>query len=216
MAGMATEADFPARFFERQDESPDALFYQQPRFVAHIDDSTMAALTAFYEEFLPPQSRVLDLMSSWISHLPATRYAHVAGLGMNAAELAANKRLDAYVVQDLNEDSRLPYADGQFDRAVIAVSVQYLVRPIAVFEELRRVLVRGGQVAIAMSQRCFPTKAVLAFRALSPSDRVQLVCAYLHRAGFADIAFLDRSPPQGDPLWVVTGASGTYSVDSPA
>ena len=124
MAGMATEADFPARFFERQDESPDALFYQQPRFVAHIDDSTMAALTAFYEEFLPPQSRVLDLMSSWISHLPATRYAHVAGLGMNAAELAANKRLDAYVVQDLNEDSRLPYADGQFDRAVIAVSVQ--------------------------------------------------------------------------------------------
>ena len=207
MTGMAAEADFPTRFFERQDESPDALFYRQPRFVAHIDDVTIAALTAFYGKFLPPNGRVLDLMSSWISHLPATRYAHVAGLGMNAAELAANKRLDAYTVHDLNEDPRLPYADQQFDRALIAVSVQYLVRPIEVCQELRRVLAPGGQVAIAMSHRCFPTKAVLAFRALSPSDRVHLVCAYLHRAGFAEVDFVDRSPPHGDPLWVVTGAT---------
>ena len=78
MNGMT--AGFPTRFFERQDESPDALFYEQPRFVTHIDDSTIAALTAFYREFLPPQSRVLDLMSSWVSHLPATRYSHVEGL----------------------------------------------------------------------------------------------------------------------------------------
>ena len=203
--GMAAEADFPARFFEREDESSDALFYEQPRFVTHIDDATIAALTAFYGDFLPADCRVLDLMSSWISHLPTARYARVEGLGMNAAELAANRRLDAHVVQNLNEDPRLPYDAEQFDRALVAVSVQYLVRPIEVFAELRRVLAPGGQVAVALSHRCFPTKAVLAFRALSPSDRVQLVSAYLHRAGFADITFVDRSPPQGDPLWIVTG-----------
>ena len=204
--GMAAEADFPARFFERDDESADALFYEQPRFVQHIDDATIAALTAFYGEFLPADCRVLDLMSSWVSHLPSARYARVEGLGMNAAELAANKRLDAHVVHDLNEDPRLPYDAEQFDRAVIAVSVQYLVRPIEVFAELRRVLAPGGQVAVALSHRCFPTKAVLAFRALPPNDRVRLVSAYLHRAGFADVDFVDRSPSAGDPLWIVTGA----------
>ena len=203
---MAAEADFPARFFEREDESSDALFYEQPRFVTHIDDATIAALTAFYGEFLPADCRVLDLMSSWVSHLPPVRYARVEGLGMNAAELAANKRLDAHVVHDLNEDPRLPYEGGQFDRALIAVSVQYLLRPIEVFAELRRVLAPDGRVAVAMSHRCFPTKAIFAFRALSPNARVQLVSAYLHRAGFADIAAADRSPAVGDPLWIVTGA----------
>ena len=203
---MAADPDFPPRFFEREDESSDALFYGQPRFVQHIDDATIAALTVFYGEFLPADCRVLDLMSSWVSHLPSTRYARVEGLGMNAAELAANKRLDAYVVQDLNEDPRLPYEADLFDRALIAVSVQYLVRPIEVFAELRRVLAPGGQVAVALSHRCFPTKAVLAFRALPPRDRLRLVSAYLHRAGFGDVAFVDRSPPEGDPLWIVTGA----------
>ena len=204
--GMPAEADFPTRFFEREDESADGFFYEQPRFVQHIDDTTIAALTAFYGEFLPADCRVLDLMSSWVSHLPTARYACVEGLGMNAEELAANKRLDAYVVHDLNEDPRLPFEAERFDRALIAVSVQYLVRPIEVFAELRRVLAPGGQVAVALSHRCFPTKAVLAFRALPSNDRVRLVSAYLHRAGFADIDLADRSPPQGDPLWIVTGA----------
>ena len=210
---MVAIVDFPARFFEREDESADVLFYEQPRFVTHIDDSTIAALTAFYSEFLPEHSRVLDLMSSWISHLPATRYSRVEGLGMNAAELAANKRLDAYAVHDLNEDPRLPYADAQFDRAVVAVSVQYLVRPVEVLADLHRVLAPGGQVAIAMSHRCFPTKAVLAFRALSPRDRVRLAGTYLDRAGFVDIESADRSPPHGDPLWMVTGAKAALAPE---
>ena len=68
----------------------DAGFYRQARLVTHIDDATIAALTDFYAEFLPPGSRVLDLMSSWVSHLPEEEYGRVAGLGMNAEELAAN------------------------------------------------------------------------------------------------------------------------------
>ena len=205
---MADSPDIPERFFEREDESDDGLFYRSPRFVTHIDDATIDALTAFYEEFLPPGARILDLMSSWISHLPPDiAYAHVAGLGMNAEELAANTRLSARIVHDLNIDPRLPFADASFDRAVIAVSVQYLVRPFAVFADLRRVLAPGGRVAVAMSHRCFPTKAVFAFRALSPTDRGRLVAAYMHTAGFESIDFADRSPPRGDPLWVVVGTN---------
>lgn len=199
---------FPARFFEREDETADAEFYRQPRFVAHIDDETIAALTAFYAEFLPPNCRVLDLMSSWISHLPDEDYARVSGLGMNEEELAANRRLDDHRVHDLNVEPGLPYASGEFDRVVVAVSVQYLVRPIEVFQDVHRVLAPCGRIAIAMSHRCFPSKAVLAFRALPPAERVQVVSAYLHAAGFEDIAFADRSPAQGDPLWIVSAGRG--------
>ena len=199
------DPEFPDRFFEREDEAPDSLFYGEPRLVAHIDDDTIAALTAYYRGFLPPGSRVLDLMSSWISHLPDVDYARVAGLGMNERELAANPRLTDAVVHDLNVDPRLPYEGAAFDRAVIAVSIQYLVRPLEVFRDLARVLLPGGRVAIAMSHRCFPTKAILAFRALGPEDRVRLVSTYLHHAGFVDIGFEDRSPPGADPLWIVAG-----------
>lgn len=211
----ATDAKnaLPARFFEREDESPDAAFYQHPRFVTHIDDVTIAALTAFYAEVLPADGRILDLMSSWISHLPPVSYGRVSGLGMNAEELAANPRLDDYVVHDLNAAPRLPYGDGEFDGAVIAVSVQYLIRPVEVFRDLNRVLTAGGGVVVALSHRCFPSKAVLAFRALSPQERMRLVGAYLHQAGFADVTALDRSPERGDPLWLVTGKT---QVASPA
>ena len=200
-----TSPEFPERFFEREDETSDALFYREPRLVAHIDDVTMAALTTFYAEFIPTGARVLDLMSSWISHLPDVVYARVAGLGMNASELEANPRLSDTVVHDLNVEQRLPYEDAAFDRALIAVSVQYLTRPVVVFRDLVRVLAPGGRIAVAMSHRCFPTKAILAFRALDAGDRVRLVGAFLHRAGFVDIDFEDRSPTRGDPLWLVVG-----------
>lgn len=210
-----SDPEFPDRFFERGDEAPDSLFYGEPRFVAHIDDDTIRALTAYYREFLPAGSRVLDLMSSWISHLPDVNYPRVSGLGMNERELAANPRLTDAVVHDLNVDPRLPYEDAAFDRAVIAVSIQYLIRPLEVFRDLGRVLTPGGGVAIAMSHRCFPTKAILAFRALGPQDRVSLVSTYLHHAGFVDIAFEDRSPPAADPLWIVAGSRPLPAPDVP-
>ncbi len=207
-AGADRAAAFPDQFFERVDESPDSQFYQFPRLVTHIDDATIAALTAFYAEFLPAEMRVLDLMSSWVSHLPDTPYGRVAGLGMNAEELAANPRLDERIVHDLNAEPRLPFADRSFDRAVVAVSIQYLTRPVEVFTDLARVLEPGGRVAIAMSHRCFPTKAILAFRALPPQERVRVVGVYLHAAGYVDVDFVDRSPPNADPLWIVTGTRG--------
>ena len=163
---------FPPDYFRRVDESPDAEFYAEPRMVAHIDPATIEALTAEYRERLRPGDDVLDLMSSWISHLPeGIELGRVAGLGMNAEELAANPRLTGAVVQDLNENPELPYDDASFDAVLNAVSVQYLTRPLEVYAEVARVLRPGGLSVVAMSHRCFPTKAIAAFRALGPAQR---------------------------------------------
>ena len=198
--------DFPAHFFQRPDESADEIFYRQPRFVAHIDDTTINSLTDFYREQIAPGARVLDLMSSWISHLPdGVDYAHVSGLGMNAAELEANPRLDDYCVQDLNVTPTLPFAHHAFDAVLIAVSIQYLVKPIEGMTVISRCLAPGGQCIVAMSHRLFPTKAIQAFQVLSPTDRCQVVAAYMEKSGLTDIQALDRSPQTGDPLWIVSG-----------
>lgn len=197
----------PAAFFRRQDESDDALFYAVPRLVTHIDDATIAALTQYYLETLDPRDRVLDLMSSWISHLPEeVAYRHVTGLGMNAEELAANPRLDRALVHDLNREPLFPFDDDSFEAVLIAVSVQYLVRPFEVFAEIGRVLAPGGRCIVAMSHRLFPTKAIYAFHVLSRDERCGVVEAYLRRgAGIDDVLIADRSPAGADPLWIVCG-----------
>lgn len=202
----AGDKDIPEHFFKRPDESPDELFYDEPRFVAHIDQATIDALTAFYREFIPPGSRVLDLMSSWISHLPEdVDYSHVSGLGMNATELRANRRLDDFTVKNLNDEPVLPYAGGSFDRVVIAVSVQYLIRPMEVMRSVHGALADDGAICIAMSHRLFPTKAIAAFQQFPAQERIRLVGHYLETAGYSEIAFKDRSPENADPLWLVIG-----------
>jgi SAM-dependent methyltransferase len=197
--------DLPAHWFERIDNNPDEAFYDAPRLVAHIDPATITALTDFYRQFIPPGASVLDLMSSWISHLPADlQMSRIAGLGMNATELASNPRLTDWCVHNLNTDPQLPYAAQSFDRVLIAVSIQYLIRPVEVLSSVRSTLRAGGGICIAMSHRLFPTKAIAAFQQMPPEDRMRLVMLYLEQAGFAQVAFVDRSPGDADPLWLVT------------
>jgi SAM-dependent methyltransferase len=198
-------ADFPAEFFDREDEGDDADFYAQPRFVVHIDTPTIAALTQAYRELLPPSGAVLDLMSSWVSHLPAEmRFTDVCGLGMNTLELAQNPRLTRCVVQDLNQQPELPFEDASFDAVINAVSLQYLTQPVAVLRSCARVLRPGGIHVIALSHRCFPTKAIRAWHLIPPPQRVHLVRAYFERAGGYDATSVwDRSPEEADPLWLI-------------
>jgi SAM-dependent methyltransferase len=164
-------------------------------------------LTDFYRTVLPPGGTILDLMSSWVSHLPPEiKFAEVIGHGMNADELAANPRLARWFVQDLNRDPKLPLADASLDAATICVSVQYLEQPVAVLGELARALKPGGAVHIAFSNRCFPTKAVTIWRMLDEASHARLVRLYLEHAGFADIQvhrLLDGRA--SDPLTVVVG-----------
>ena len=204
---MPEPGALPREWFDRVDASPDPLFYALPRLVNHIDDATIAALSDYYREVLPPGGAILDLMSSWVSHLPAdVAFGRVAGLGMNRDELAANPRLTEFCVHDLNTHPALPYPAETFDAVLCAVSVQYLVRPVEVFADVRRVLRRGGISIVAMSHRCFPTKAVRAFHVLPRDGRFELVATYHALAGgFDNPECLDRSPAGGgDPLWIVT------------
>jgi SAM-dependent methyltransferase len=197
------------RFFARADESPDDLFYQDARLVEHIDARAIAAVENVYRTWIPPASRVLDLMSSWVSHLPPDiRYASVTGLGMNATELARNPRLDHRVVHDLNAEPKLPFDDASFDVALICVSVQYLTRPIEVMRELARVVSASGRAIVTFSNRCFPTKAVAIWQATDDEGHVRLVEGYLREAGWDDVrAFADMG--RGDPLYaVVAGRLG--------
>jgi len=202
---MEPESALPAELFRRLDESPDAEFYDFPRFVTHIDDGAIAAVTDLYRETLPAGGAVLDLMSSWVSHLPPeVAYRRVVGLGMNAEELAGNPRLHAWAVHDLNADPRLPFADGEFDAATICVSVDYLARPVTVLRDLGRVVRAGGPVVITFSNRCFPTKVIAAWRISDDAGHVELVGQFLREAGcWTAIERLDRSPAHGDPLFAV-------------
>ncbi len=190
--------------FARSDESPDELFYVQPRFVEHIDEVAIADVVRIHRERLPAGGEILDLMSSWVSHLPDdVAYARVAGLGMNADELAANPRLDAFVVHDLNANPALPFGDASFDAATICVSIQYLTDPIAVLRELARVVRPGGAAVVTFSNRCFPTKAVAIWQALDDFGHVMLVSKYFESAGWYGIEQVTSPPRAHDPLYAV-------------
>ena len=194
--------------FNRQDDSADEAFYATPRMVNHIDDATINEITRFYQEALTPEDELLDLMSSWVSHLPEeVIYRKVTGLGMNLDELNANARLDQALVHNLNKTPTLPFPDASFNAVMIVVSIQYLTRPFEVFKEIQRVLKPGGRCIVAMSHRLFPTKAIYAFQTLAPQDRVQLVKEYMRRGGLSEIEFIDRSPEKADPLWIIQGTN---------
>jgi hypothetical protein len=198
-------ADLPPGAFARQDQGNDLDFYAPSRLVTHIDEGAVAALISAYRSLLPEGGRVLDLMSSWVSHLPADRrYAEVVGHGMNAEELAANPRLDRWFVQDLNTEPALLMPDDAFDAALCCVGVQYLTQPFAVFAELRRVLRPGAPLVVSFSNRCFPTKAVAIWRALDSEGHAELVRLYLERSGFMAVeARVLADGTRGDPLVAV-------------
>ncbi len=161
------------------DPTDDGLFYRSPRFVTHVDRGFLRRLTDLYRDRLPAGGRVLDLMSSWVSHLPPEmEFARVVGHGLNAEELARNPRLDSYFVQNLNRDLVLPLPDASFDAVTIAVSVQYLQYPEVTFAEIHRVLAPGGVAIASFSNRMFYQKAIAAWRDASDRDRVALVKRY--------------------------------------
>jgi SAM-dependent methyltransferase/FKBP-type peptidyl-prolyl cis-trans isomerase 2 len=210
---------FTSDAFARERDDADGEFYKAPRLVDHLDRTATRQVEKLYARLLTPGARVLDLMTSWKSHLDLARPGQVAGLGMNAEELAANPVLAERTLHDLNIDPCLPYGDGQFDAVVCTVSVEYLARPIEVFAEVRRVLKPGGRFALVFSNRYFPPKAIRVWAEAHPFERAGLVLEYFLRdGGFAglntfsltglfrpeDDKYADQTP-WSDPIYAVWG-----------
>ena len=207
---MEENPAFPERFFRRVDESADGVFYTHPRLVVHIDEFAIEAIRHFFSEELPENGSILDLMSSWRSHMPhEPRGRRIVGLGMNEVEMRENPQLDEYVIHDLNQEPRLPFDDQVFDAVVVTVSVQYMTSPVEVFSEVRRLLKGGASFHVIYSNRMFPTKAVAVWQSLDDYRRGQLVGAYfVSSGGWDDVTVRDISPEVGhyaDPVYVVTG-----------
>jgi SAM-dependent methyltransferase len=206
---------FPDGFFARMDEAPDHRFYAMPRLVTHIDDGAIAAVGQLYRELDLAAGETLDLMSSWVSHHPV-RPRRLVALGMSAVELERNPQADEYVVHDLNAEPRLPFPDASFDSVTCCVSIDYLTRPLEVFDEVARVLRPGGPLVCTFSNRCFPTKAIRGWLATDDATHCRVVAEYFRRSTMAGGPGPGREaawePPvaehrnagrSGDPLFAV-------------
>ena len=193
----------------REDETEDGLFYVQPRLVVHIDELAIEAVAGYFGSVLPPGGVILDLMSSWRSHIPEDlSIEKLVGLGLNNVEMAENRQLDQAVIHDINADPELPFEDESFDAVLVTVSVQYIVRPAEVFRQVSRVLREGGGLHVVFSNRMFPTKAVAIWKALDDAGRAELITSYFHHSGgWGPVQTLDigsRRQSYSDPVYVVT------------
>jgi len=206
--------------FQRKDERPDIIYYQNPRLIQHIDDQAIQVVENLYGELIRNEMRVLDLMSSWQSHLPETlRLKKLSGLGLNAEELAKNSALSDWIVQDLNENPILPYKTESYDAVVCTASIEYLIDPETVLKEIGRVLRPGGLFAVTFSNRWFPEKVINIWKDLHEFERMGLVMEYFQKSKmFKDLeSFSIRGLPRprddkyyykimdSDPIYAVWG-----------
>ena len=216
----ATDTDFFGAYpFARDNDEDDARHYLEPRLVPHLDSPVRRQLSKLHTRLLGQGDRVLDLMSSHLSHVSAELNLEMTGLGMNAEELAANKRLSDFIVQDLNRLPRLPFDDNSFDGAICTSSVEYLTDPLAVMREMARVIRPAGVFVCSFSNRWFPGKQIQPWGEMHPFERLGLVLDLYRREGlFCDLHSEsirgypgprhDRQPaviPAADPLYAVWG-----------
>ena len=169
----------------KSDISDDEIFYQQPRFVHHLSDSFRNRLTSLYSEYLLNHHIILDLMSSWVSHLPSNiSYKKVIGHGMNEAELSSNERLDRFFVQNLNKKQNMPIEDSSVDVGLIVAGWQYLQYPEKVSLELSRVIKSDSLLIISFTNRAFWTKAPNIWTYSSEEKRIEYVTSVLTSNGW--------------------------------
>jgi len=175
--------------FHRKDNAPDPIFYKAPRLVQHIDDTAIQVVGDLYGQLLKSGMRVLDLMSSWQSHIPSKlRFEKLTGLGLNGEELDKNEILDDRVIHDLNADVILPFESNEYDAVICTNSIEYLIHPGAIFDELARVLQPDGLVIVTISNRWFPPKVIRIWEELNEYERMGLVLEYFQKTGkFKDL-----------------------------
>ena len=170
---------------DKLDNANDEIFYQQPRYVHHLSEPFRTRLTKLYTDYLLNHHVILDLMSSWVSHLPPNYcYKKVIGHGMNEAELSSNKRLDRFWLQNLNKSQNLPIEDSSIDVGLIVAGWQYLQYPEKVSLELSRIIKSDSLLIISFTNRAFWTKAPNIWTNSSEEKRIEYVCNVLIANGW--------------------------------
>ena len=170
---------------EKIDTSDDKIFYQQARFVHHLSNPFRVRLTDLYASYLLKHHVILDLMSSWVSHLPPEiKYKKVIGHGMNEAELSSNKRLDSFWIQNLNKTQNFPIEDSSIDVGLIVAGWQYLQYPEKVALELSRIIKSDSLLIISFTNRAFWTKAPNIWTYSSEKKRIDYIHGVLSANGW--------------------------------
>ena len=171
---------------DKLDITDDSIFYKHPRYVYHLSQSFRSRLTKLYSEYLFDHNVILDLMSSWVSHLPSKiRYKKVIGHGMNEAELNSNKRLDKFWLQNLNETQNMPIEDSSIDAGLIVAGWQYLQYPEKVALELSRIIKSNSPLIISFTNRAFWNKAPNIWTYSSEEKRIEYVHSVLTENGWS-------------------------------
>ena len=169
------------------DETDDVQFYKAPRFTYHLDSNFRKYLTKIYSAEISEDSTILDLMSSWDSHLPPNKsYKKVIGHGLNKEELKRNKSLERYWIQNLNKHMEIPLEDKSIDYCLIVAGWQYLQYPENIAKEISRILSIQGKILISFSNRAFWTKSPNIWTNSNEEDRISYVINILLLNGFKD------------------------------
>lgn len=203
--------------FKREDDTEDSIFYSQPRITTHIDAKCHENLVKLYEEILPKKGKILDLMSSYQSHIPKSENLEVIGIGLNEEEMRQNPILNSFFIHDLNKSPYLPFSNEEFDAIVCDLSIEYVTRPFELINELKRILKPRGSLTFSFSNRYFPDKVIKLWIDLQEFERMGYVLELLLKTGgledFKTFSFRGFRRPYddkyfgctllSDPLYVV-------------
>ncbi len=173
---------------DKEDNNDDSLFYQYPKLVYHLDQSFRSRLSKLYRKEIRREMVILDLMSSWDSHLPKdVNYEQVIGHGLNQIELQKNKKLNRFWIQDLNKDQSLPLDDNSIDVCLMVAAWQYLQYPEAIASEINRIVKSPGKLIVSFSNRAFWTKATRKWIQSSDFQRLNYIRDVLESNGWSNI-----------------------------
>ena len=188
--------------FSRIDERDDALLYLEANLEDTYDRAAGAQITELYRGLLTPDSTILDMMCGAQSYLPDDLRLSTTGIGLNKEELQANKQLEAYVVQNVNTNHVLPFADNEFDAITYTAAVEYLVDPLRSFAEFCRVVRPGGRIILTFTDHWNSMKSIKLWSELHHFERMGLVLDYCLRSGMQDLhtqSIQGQLRPQADP-----------------
>lgn len=166
--------------FLRNDEEGDAKF-QTPSTVSPFDSRAITNVESLYCDLIDDDMPVLDLMAGQASHLPEGCHARVTGLGPDKKAMEANPVLAENIVHNLNENTTLPFKDDTFGAVVCTASVEYLIQPFAVFEEVARILKPKGVFILTFSDHWLEQNVIRIWTELHEFERMGLISQYFVR-----------------------------------